>query len=152
MRKIILKNYLSPGDILMLTAAVRDLHLSYPGEFLTDVWTSCHELWENNPFITKLDENDPDVEVINCEYPLIHESNQLPLHFVHAFRIFLCGRLDIGIKPTAFKVDVHLNDLERFWQSQVDEYTAMPDTRYWIIVSGGKNDFTTKWWDPVRYQ
>jgi ADP-heptose:LPS heptosyltransferase len=152
LRKLILKNYLSPGDILMLTAAVRDLHLSYPDEFITDVRTSCPELWENNPYITELEDDDPDVETIECEYPLINESNQLPFHFIHAFRIFLCGRLDVGIKPTAFKGDVHLSDLEKSWRSQVDEYTSMPGTRFWIIVSGGKNDFTTKWWDPVRCQ
>src|SRR5580658_10110743 len=37
MRKLILNNYQSPGDIVMLTAAVRDLHRTYPGDFLTDV-------------------------------------------------------------------------------------------------------------------
>jgi hypothetical protein len=41
MRKLILRNFQSPGDILMLTAAVRDLHRAHPGEFLTDVRTSC---------------------------------------------------------------------------------------------------------------
>ena len=60
MRKIILKNNLSPGDLVMLTAAVRDLHLSYPDCFDTDVRTSCPQLWENNPFITPLSEGDPD--------------------------------------------------------------------------------------------
>src|ERR1700736_1540911 len=41
MRRLILRNSLSPGDIVMLTAAVRDLHLSYPGQFLTDTRTPC---------------------------------------------------------------------------------------------------------------
>jgi hypothetical protein len=36
-RRLILRNYQSPGDILMLTAAVRDLHACYPGRFLTDL-------------------------------------------------------------------------------------------------------------------
>ena len=49
MRRLILRNFQSPGDIVMLTAAVRDLHLTYPGEFVTDVRTSCPELWESNP-------------------------------------------------------------------------------------------------------
>ena len=40
MRKLILRNFQSPGDIVMLTAAVRDLHRAHPGEFLTDVRTS----------------------------------------------------------------------------------------------------------------
>ena len=41
MRKLILRNFQSPGDIVMLTAAVRDIHRAHPGEFLTDVRTSC---------------------------------------------------------------------------------------------------------------
>ena len=48
-RKLILKNFQSPGDIVMLTAAVRDLHRSNPGRFVTDVRTPCGHLWENNP-------------------------------------------------------------------------------------------------------
>ena len=63
MRRIILKTFLSPGDILMLTAVVRDLHLSYPKKYLTDVRTSAAQLWENNPYITALNENDQDVEL-----------------------------------------------------------------------------------------
>jgi hypothetical protein len=64
MRKLILRNSQSPGDILMLTAAVRDLHRCQPGRFLTDVRTPCPALWENNPFLTSLNETDPEVESI----------------------------------------------------------------------------------------
>src|SRR6185295_5378352 len=53
-QKLILRNFQSPGDILMLTAAVRDLHACHPGEFLTDVRTSCADLWLNNPYLTPL--------------------------------------------------------------------------------------------------
>jgi hypothetical protein len=47
MRKLILRSSQSPGDILMLTAAVRDLHAAYPGQFQTDVRTSADAIWEN---------------------------------------------------------------------------------------------------------
>jgi len=40
---------------MMLTAAVRDLKLSFPN-FEIDVRTSCSEIWENNPYLTPLDE------------------------------------------------------------------------------------------------
>jgi hypothetical protein len=30
-RQIVLRNYQSPGDVLMMTAAVRGMHLCYPG-------------------------------------------------------------------------------------------------------------------------
>lgn len=151
MRKLILKNFLSPGDIIMLTAAVRDLHLTYPGEFLTDVRTPCPALWENNPYITALEESDPAVEAIHCEYPLIHQSNTLPYHFIHAFRLFLNDKLGLQIQPHAFKGDIHLSDEEKGWMSQVEEIEGL-GTRFWIIVSGGKHDFTAKWWDPARCQ
>jgi hypothetical protein len=52
--KLILKNSQSAGDIVMLTAAVRDLHRCYPGRFLTDVRTSCSDLWIGNPHLTPL--------------------------------------------------------------------------------------------------
>lgn len=150
-KQLILRNFQSPGDIVMLTAAVRDLHARYPGQFATDVRTSCPALWENNPHITPLDERDPDVEVIACEYPLIHRSNQEPYHFVHGFSAFLGSRLGLEIRPTAFKGDLHISDLEKTWVSQVEEIVGAP-VPFWILVSGGKADFTIKWWDWRRYQ
>jgi hypothetical protein len=58
MRKLILRSFQSPGDIVMLTAAVRDLHIACPGNFVTDVRTSADALWIHNPRITRLDEGD----------------------------------------------------------------------------------------------
>ena len=97
-RKLILKTDLSPGDIVMLTAAVRDLHIAAPGQFETDVRTPCPALWENSPYLTPLDEDDPDVEVIRCDYPLIHRSNQEPVHFIHGYIEFLADLLKIRIQ------------------------------------------------------
>jgi ADP-heptose:LPS heptosyltransferase len=151
MRKLILKNRLSPGDIVMLTAAVRDLHRTYPKQFLTDVRTSCVELWEHNPYLTPLDENDPAVEVIHCHYPLINRCNQAPYHCLHGFIKFLNAKLGLDIDPTAFKGDIHLSDQEKSWFSQVQELTG-EDTPFWIVVAGGKFDATIKWWDVDRYQ
>ena len=87
MRKLILRNFQSAGDIVMLTAAVRDLHRSYPGEFLTDVRTPFPDLWAHNPHLTPLREDDRGVETIDCHYPLIHEANTTPCHFLHAFPV-----------------------------------------------------------------
>jgi len=151
MRKLILTNFQSPGDIVMLTAAVRDLHRCYPGQFITDVRTPCPALWENNPHITPLQDGAPDVELIQCEYPLIHRSNQEPWHFLHAFMAFLNDRLALHVGPTAFKGDIHVSARERSWISQVEELTCEP-IPFWIVTAGGKRDFTIKWWDHARYQ
>ena len=149
--KLILRNFQSPGDIVMMTAAVRDLHACHPGEFLTDVRTSCPALWEHNPYLTPLSEDDPGVQVIDCEYPLIHESNTAPYHFVHGFSAFLNERLGLRIRPTAFKGDIHISEHEKAWFSRVEGMHGRC-APFWLMVSGGKYDYTIKWWDPRRYQ
>jgi ADP-heptose:LPS heptosyltransferase len=151
MKKLILRNYQSPGDLVMLTAAVRDLHACYPRQYRTDVRTSCPQLWENNPHLTPLDEKAPGVRVLSCDYPLVHKSNEAPYHFIHGFIDFLNRKLDLAIRPTRFKGDLHISDLEKSWYSQVREI-AGGDLPFWIVVSGGKFDFTAKWWDPRRTQ
>jgi ADP-heptose:LPS heptosyltransferase len=151
MRKLILRNFLSAGDIVMLTAAVRDLHRAYPGEFLTDVRTPFPDLWAHNPFITALDENEPGVEVIECHYPLIHQSNTTPCHFLHGFPADLNEQLGLRIRVTAFKGDIYISEEEKAWFSKIESGTGSTEP-FWLLVSGGKLDYTIKWWDHERYQ
>src|SRR5437773_1565197 len=151
MRKLILKCGLSPGDIVMLTAAVRDLHHAYPRQFVTDVRTSCPDLWRHNPHVTPLPDDDPEAQQINCCYPLIDRCNEAPYHCLHGFVEFFNDCLRLGIKPTAFKGDIHLSDQEKAWHSQVHEVTGQ-DTPFWIVAAGGKHDVTIKWWETERYQ
>jgi ADP-heptose:LPS heptosyltransferase len=151
MQKLILKNSQSPGDILMLTAAVRDLHRCHPRRFRTDVRTSCADLWAHNPYLTHLGEDDPNVRVLDCHYPLIHQSNSAPMHFLWGFIEHLNEQLGTSVRPTAFHGDTHLSEEERARPSTVAAQTGM-DLPYWIIVSGGKYDYTIKWWNFRRYQ
>jgi ADP-heptose:LPS heptosyltransferase len=151
MKQLILRNFQSPGDIVMLTAAVRDLHLTYPGQFVTDVRTSCPAIWENNPYLTPLSEDDASIEIVDCEYPLIHQSNNSPYHFIHGFIAHLNERLGLCIRPTVFRGDVHISPLEKTWLSQVEEIVHWPQP-FWIVVAGGKRDYTIKWWQPSRFQ
>ncbi len=149
--KLILKNTQSPGDVVMLTAALRDLHKAHPGKFTTDVRTSCPALWEHNPLITPIADDDAEAQVIECKYPLIHRSNVTPHHFIHAFIQDLSEKLGVPIPATEFKGDIYLADKEKRWMSQVMELTGA-DTPFWIINAGGKWDYTIKWWHWQRYQ
>ncbi len=151
-RKLLLTCSLSPGDIVMMTAAVRDLHLAHPGQFLTDVRTSASQLWENNPYLTPLSESDPEVEVIAMRYDLIHESNEGALHFIHGYVRHLEEVLGLKIPVTKFRGDIHLSSQEKSWMSQVEEAAIGWKEEFWIVMAGGKYDFTAKWWDPSRYQ
>ena len=49
-RKLVLQNPHSPGDIIMMATAIRDLHATYPGEYQTDVDCPCPEIYEGNPY------------------------------------------------------------------------------------------------------
>lgn len=149
MRRLILRSFQSPGDVVMLTAAVRDLHAANPGQFETDVRTPAEALWENNPRVTRLIEGEPGVESIDMHYGLIHQSNHRPYHFIHGYSQFLEERLNVRVPVTQFKGDIHLSNVEK--SSAPLEGHPLPE-RFWIIVAGGKYDFTAKWWNPASYQ
>ncbi len=134
----------------MLTAAVRDLHRAAPGQFQTDVRTSAPALWENNPNLTPLSEADLGIEAIDMHYPLIHQSNERPYHFLHGYPQFLEERLGLRIPLTRFSGDLHLTAAEK-QEPPPGQQQGVP-RRYWIVVAGGKYDFTAKWWDPAAYQ
>ena len=150
MRKIIFQNKLSLGDVVVCTAAIRDLHRAYPEEFQTDYTGSASELFENNPYIHKFSSNEG-VETITLEYPAINSSNQKPIHFIEAYHEFLSDKLSLPIPVTEFKGDIHLSEDEKQWTNQVQSITKY-EVPFWIIISGGKYDFTCKWWDNKRYQ
>jgi len=151
MTNVILECNLAPGDVVMLTAAVRDLHRQYPGEFATDVRTLCPDLWLHNPQITSLNEKHDKVRRILCSYPLINYANTAPYHCLHGFTEFLSEQLGVAVQPTEFRGDIHLSAQERAWFSQVHELTG-EDTPFWVLSAGGKYDLSAKWWDKKRFQ
>jgi ADP-heptose:LPS heptosyltransferase len=135
----------------MLTAAVRDLHACHPDRFATDVRTPFPDLWAHNPHLTPLRDDEPGIRVIDCEYPLIHRSNTSPYHFIHGFMEHLNETLGLQIQPTLFRGDIHISDDERRWFDGVIVRKGEPP-RFWLFASGGKYDYTIKWWDKKRYQ
>lgn len=151
LKKLILVNPHSPGDIIMMTSAIRDLHQTYPGEYQTDVETPCPEIFEGNPYITKLNKDDSDVVRLDTHYPLIHTSNQGAHHFIHGYRKHLEELIGRPITQGDFCLDLHIRDEEKAWLSAVEEVTH--DNRpFWLVDAGYKNDFTAKAWPYLWYQ
>ena len=151
MKKIIFSNPLAPGDILISTSAIRDLHKAYPGEYLTDIRvpTGCEQIFENSPYITKLDDKDPECEKIAMEYPDIHNSGWSGRPFVTAHTLFLSEKLGRPIPHTSLRPDIFLSQDERLWPSPVLKEHGYSG-KYWIINAGIKNDYTLKYYH--RYQ
>ena len=140
---LLLKNHQSIGDIMMLTACVRDIKLWYPN-FNIMVDTSCNVLFENNPYLAESFPIGEDVIDIKMEYPLIHKIHDNDVHFLHGFIDFINKKLSLRIKLTKFSADIHLDEQEKkTWPL----FIAKP---YWVMVAGGKSDFTAKlWWQEA---
>lgn len=147
--KLFLWNRLSPGDIAVLTATVRDLKLSHP-EIQVNVQTSANELWQNNPYLDRsVTRQNADI-CMKAEYPLIHESTKGAYHFIHGYRKFLEQKLKIKIKSGPFMVDVHLSEQEKNCDNWLKENGINGD--YWLINAGCKMDYTNKMWEFDRFQ
>lgn len=147
MKKLILYNRLAPGDILISTGCIRDLHKAYPGEYLTDIRcpTGCEQIFENNPYITRIEDTDPDAEKIELTYSDIHQSGWSGRPFANAHHIDLAKKLNRDIPPTSLRPDIFLSQDEMLWPSPVvKEYGV--SGRYWIINAGIKSDYTLKYY------
>ena len=149
-KKLLIRHHLSPGDVLMMSSAIRDLYLAYNKKFDINVETSCNAIFDENPYLNRDITKDNADKIINAEYPLIHQSNTCQYHFIHGFRLSLEDELNLKIPPTDFKGDIHISDEEKGWISQVEEMGIKND--FWLMCAGGKYDYTAKWWNPDRYQ
>lgn len=145
-------NRASPGDGLIMTAAIRDLHLAYPGEYQTYVESPFGEVYEHNPYCAP----QPMLPstMIDMQYPLIHQSGGTGRHFTEGYRDFLEGAIKRPIPITSYLPELYLSQDERTWPSPVTlehGYTGP----YWILNAGVKSDYTLKrypYWQAVVYR
>lgn len=151
-RRFILCHHRAPGDLVCLTALMRDLHINYPGEFETDFNTTVTPVWNNNPYVTKLWNHDqqapiiqPNTKMIGCQYGRgLREQNHETLHFCNYFHRDFERQTGIHVPMTAPHGDLHLS---------ADEKSISPvEGRYWLMLTGGKSDFTIKVWHSNAFQ
>ena len=147
---VILQTILAPGDIAVFTAAVRDLHRCYPGRFRTAAIVdgpaggNNHFVTDGNPWLEPVEDMPEGTPVLRVDYPLIHKSNQDGRHFIWGYIEDLNEKLDLSIRLTEFRPDLHLS---------AEEKASRPvEEPYWVVVAGGKADYATKLWAPQRWQ
>lgn len=140
LKKVEFHSHLAVGDTLMMTCAIRDLKTTYPDRYLIRVDTNTMHIWDNNPYLSTFDE--PDMIVKIGPKSATQSSQTSGLHYCNGYRVSIENNLNISIKQGPIKPDIHLSDAEK-----KDRWI---DGRYWIIVAGGKSDFTSKIW-PAEY-
>ena len=150
--KLLLLNDQAPGDILMLTAAVRDLKRATGDRFELAVKTTAPELWANNPYVQVDPRSRRGFRHLRCHYhSAFQKSHSRPLHFLNGFHDYLSRQLGVNIPVTDYKADLYLTEAEKAGPSPVVEKTGYTG-KYWVVVGGGKTDFTCKWWNPAYYE
>jgi len=148
--KLLLTTQLSAGDIVTMTAAVRDLHRACPGKYLVNVDTNVSEVWDNNPYLDRSITRGNADRVIEMHYTdAINQCNQVKTaHFITGYTDWLAKELKEKIPLTEFKPDMH------FSKTEIDTPTV-PDLEgkkpYWVLFAGGKTDYTAKWWHKNKF-
>lgn len=150
-RRLVLKNYLSPGDVCVMTAAIYSLHKAHPGKFVTAVDTSCPAIFEHNPDVVPLDMMRKGGDEIQTHYPLINQSGQVAVHFLQGYVDFLEEALNVKIPLATNRPMLYLSRREKSWMDQVHEKLGR-HKKFWIVNSGRKMDFSAKHYGTESYQ
>ncbi len=149
---LILANHQSPGDGLVMSAAIESLHRAYPDAYITDVECSANPCYEGNPLVRRLEgEARGAARRIVMEYPAIHRSDDRAIHFMQAFCEFLAEQIRRPVPLAVANPIIHLSTEEKGWLNQVEQQFGYAGP-YWVINAGRKNDFTTKYWGEANYQ
>ena len=143
---VLLTHARAPGDVTVMTACIRDLALTHPGEYEIHVGTRWRELWENNPYIAGTHGLETGITPrYRLDYgPSMSRLASNRMHFIAAFHRALSGVLKVDVPVLFSKPDLHLSEQER---------TEAPISgRYWCVLAGGKTDMTAKIWSAARWQ
>lgn len=140
----------SPGDLLMLTVAIRDLHLSYPDWFETDVISCYPEVFYNSKYVRQLPKN-REIKIIDLDYgPYLHKLRKKKLHFSDCFIYMLNEKLNLSIKKTSPYPHIELTQLEKNKRKFLDRFNLKKP--YWLLNAGIKLDIPLKQYPPFLYQ
>lgn len=145
---ILIRNWLSLGDAVVLTAFVRDLSLAFPRQYKVTVNTPYSDLWRDNPYI--------DSHIVSREEPknkgkvytlpygeYIPKHSEDFNHFIGAYHKSFKKQTGLFVPLTAAKPDLRT----------VKQVTVpRPAERYWVVVGGAKSDFQVKQWNRGSYQ
>jgi len=133
---LLLKFDQASGDAVVATAAIYSLHQAHPGRYRTAVECKWMEVFACNPDVSPQEEH---ALPIQMHYPAIHRSNERGIHFMQGWCEFLGSALGIDVPLLTSRPRLYFDDV-------------LPQEGYWIICSGGKQDFTNKLWGQYNYQ
>ena len=132
---LLLKTNQAPGDAVAMTAAIHSLHRAHPGRYITAVHSLWDEVFEHNPdVVSAVGTLASKWHELWMHYPAIHQSNHRAIHFMQGWCEFLSAALGIHVPLLTNRPQLYFSD------------ETPPVEDYWVVCSGGKQDFTNKLW------
>ena len=138
------------GDVVLMTALIRDIHLAYPGKYLISASSNFSNVWFNNPYIVDKAQNTQAKPVdigwgraIRSHGYTDWPQGRTQRHILAWYHQVFFEQTKIKVPVTDPWADLHLGS---------DELEPIVQGRYWVIVAGGKSDVTVKHWRLDRAQ
>ena len=136
------------GDNVCLTALVRDLSLTYPDANVV-VRSDLPDVWAHNPYVKQIDVDAvPGVEKVTLDYMAVQKRARRgdipPCHLVRAFHLDFEAKTGLEVPLLYPRPNLHLSH-----QEVVGRPMSEP---YWVVLAGGKLDFTVKHWVHSRFR
>lgn len=147
MRKLLLEHKRAPGDVLVMSALVRDIALTYPSQFSISVHTSAASIWQNNPHVTHVNDHQQQQDIEHFKLGYGDAINLVGTRNRH----FLLGFYEDFERQTGISVPL-LYPRPAYYLSEEERTVPLVSGRYWVLVAGGKSDFVTKHWLYKRWQ
>ena len=154
--KLLFKHMRSPGDLLMLTVAIRDLHKTYPDRFITAVESCYPEVFYNNPYVSPRSALDDNYITINAEYTRAFENKtNTGKHFSDGFIDDLNEQLNLNIKKTSMFPEIYLKKEEKEKCEELLQKEGIKG-KFWLFNAGVKQDMPLKgypvslWKDVIK--
>lgn len=136
---LLLKTDQAPGDAVAMTAAIYSLHRAHPRRYITAVESPYPEVFAHNPDVVG-SIHVPGAMPLHMHYPAIHQSNERGIHFMQGWCEHLGNALGVNVPLLTNRPHLYFTD------------PTPPVEDYWLICSGGKQDFTNKLWGQRNYQ
>ena len=147
--RIILRHKWALGDTVLLSALVRDIHLTYPDEYEVAVDTNYTNLWDHNPRVVPADPSRP-AQLVEVGWGKAIRNPRVVIDGVKQMRHILAYYHHDFTTKTGMHVPVHYPKGELFLPPSAE--TPLVEGRYWLMMAGGKMDITNKLWPSSKYQ
>lgn len=136
-------DFLAPGDYVVMTAALRDISLEYPGRFSFHINCPAHTaaIFQGNPYASAGSPSKVARKVrADSRIRLGYEGR---IHYLRGFLEDLGESLGAKAPLTDFRPDVRLSP---------GEEEPLVEGDYWVMAAGGKRDIPAKWWPSESWR